>query len=234
MSKHTSSSARCVAILIGSVRRAARHTDRVVAGCRSARSTGPVPSLALVGETVDALLKRAVLRTTREASSMSVGLEATRPLGISLRFVSSICGRRLGRCWSCRCHGSGFDADRERTAASAARLSLRVEKFLGLSLALLLLQAPLLDQRRTHDAAALFADPTAVVGNLRFRQLGFGLVREGVLPVAVWRLEVLILTHRGPEYRRIRANPSRVTVQDLVWSTLDRRAHGRSRPTSGQ
>ncbi len=145
---------------------------------------------------------------------MSLGLSTNHPLGIILGLVGSLVhlGRLGGRFDGWRgCCGriAGFHANGERTAAAATRLVLGVKAGLGLGLSFLLLLAATLDQRRADNAAALLANPAAVVGDLLLpllRQLWFGLSPFiGVVPlVAVWFSEIRILTHRGTKYRPVR------------------------------
>jgi hypothetical protein len=134
---------------------------------------------------------------------VSFGLSTKHPVGIILWLVGStvsdawLDGRR-----GCGARLSGFGADRKRAAAPATRLPLRVEGGLGLGLALLLLQTALLDQRRTHHAAALLADPASIVSNLlqpllREQQFLVRRVHEAALLLAIWPSEVRIITHRG-------------------------------------
>ena len=152
---------------------------------------------------------------------MSLGLSTKNLLGIILQFVGVlVCGGRLDglrrerRC--CRVGRGGVsrgNADWERTAGPATRLALLVEQGLGLGFALCLLQAALLAQRCTNDAAAVFADSAATVGELLlllFRELWLGRVHHpigrvhpGALRPLVWRSEVWRITHRGSKYRRI-------------------------------
>jgi DNA-binding XRE family transcriptional regulator len=90
-----------------------------------------------------------------------------------------------------------------------------VEEGLGLDRTLLLLQAATFAQRCADNATALLADPAALVRELLLlllRNQRFGRVRRAARLLGVWRSEVRRITHREPEYRRIRTKPRRSTA----------------------
>ncbi len=97
-------------------------------------------------------------------------------------------------------------ADSDRATLRSARLALLVEEGARCRLAFLLLLAAAFDERRTDDAAALLADAPTVVRDLLQALRGqFCVVRvvvHGVArPLTARCSEVLVLSHRGPEYR---------------------------------
>jgi hypothetical protein len=120
-----------------------------------------VPAGAFLGEPLDAHLTRTVLGTARQPDPVTLRLSTERSADVVLGLVGSRPGRRRRRSVGVAIP----DADRDRAVAPAARLALGVGVCLCVGLALRLLQASTLAQRRADLAAALLADASAGMGD---------------------------------------------------------------------
>jgi hypothetical protein len=159
------------------------HADRVGAIAGPAGPPGPVPAGAFLGEPFDAHLTRTVLGTARQPDPVTLRLSTQRSVDVvlGLGLGRSRPGRRRHRSVGVAIP----DADRDRAVAPAARLALGVCVCLCVGLALRLLQAPTLAQRRADLAAALLADASAGMGDR----------------LLLLRCGRRCLGHRVPEYR---------------------------------
>ena len=134
-----------------------RYADRVGALGGLAWPPRAVAPGAFLGEALDADLADTGLEPAREPGAVLVRLSAVRDVGGMGRIVDDLSGLGSGRRVGVAC----LHTDRDRAVVPTARQAFRVRLGLRISLALGLLQAPLLAQRRTHLAAPHLADPAS-------------------------------------------------------------------------
>ena len=165
-----------------------------------------MPAGALLREGVDTFLVGARLDSAGESGSVPPHLSTRRfDDGSILRFVGN-----LHHCWGrgCSVGVSSRDADRDRTGAPAARLTLGVKLGLRVDLSLHLLQASALTKRCADVTAPLLADsPSGVSQRLlllrRERRFVDGHLCGPIRLLILWCSRNRVLNHGASEYRRV-------------------------------
>ena len=184
-----------------------------------------MPAGALLREGVDTFLVGARLDSAGESGSVPTHLSTGRfDDGFILRFVGNM--HRWGR--GCSVGVSSRDADRDRTGAPAARLTLGVELGLRVGLSLRLLQASALSERCADVASPLLANsPSGVSQRLlllrRERRFVDGHLRGPIRLLILWRSRNRMLNHGRNEYRRVHTQTHATRQRGMRGGTPSRR-----------